>query len=125
MMLARLDALERQGLFVPSELKSSIGEGLDPDLVGEWVVRQPELPLVTYSYEWSFSMLRDAALTTLAALEVSLAHGFLLKDATSFNVLFEGKSIGMTNWLLLIWSCVALDLAALAWLGWRKPKAAT
>jgi SAM-dependent methyltransferase len=85
-----LDALERQGLFVPSELKSSIGEGLDPDLVGEWVVRQPELPLVTYSYEWSFSMLRDAALTTLAALEVSLAHGFLLKDATSFNVLFEG-----------------------------------
>jgi SAM-dependent methyltransferase len=85
-----LDALEREGLFVPADVVESGSEGLDPQQVGEWVVRQPQLPLVTYSYEWSFSMLRDAALRTLAALELSLRHGFLLKDATSFNVVFEG-----------------------------------
>jgi hypothetical protein len=85
-----LGELERQGLIVPSELKPSKAEGLDAAQVGDWIVRQPELPLVTYSYEWSFSMLRDAALTTLVALDLCLAKGFVLKDATSFNVLFQG-----------------------------------
>jgi hypothetical protein len=85
-----LDRLEREGLFAASQLVDARSQGLEPNEVGDSLIKQTELPLVTYSYEWSFSMLRDAALTTLAALEVSLAHGFLLKDATSFNVLFEG-----------------------------------
>jgi hypothetical protein len=85
-----LDALERDGLFLSTEIVESVSEGLDPRQVGDWVVRQPLLPLVTYSYEWSFSMLRDAALATLAALGVSLTHGFILKDATSFNIVFHG-----------------------------------
>ena len=65
------DALEGGGLFVPSELLSSATAGLDPDVVGEWVVRQKELPLVSYVYEWSFSMVRDAALATLRSLEAA------------------------------------------------------
>jgi hypothetical protein len=85
-----LDALERDGLFLPTEIVESRAEGLEPSEVGDWVVRQPQLPLVTYSYEWSFSMLRDAALRTLDALGVALAHGFILKDSTSFNIVFEG-----------------------------------
>jgi SAM-dependent methyltransferase len=87
-----LGELERQGLIVPSELKPSKTEGLDAAQVGDWIVRQPELPLVTYSYEWSFSMLRDAALTTLRAMDTCLEYGFVLKDATAFNVLFEGST---------------------------------
>ncbi len=35
-------------------------------------------------------MLRDAALVTLRALDLCLSKGFVLKDATAFNVLFEG-----------------------------------
>ncbi len=35
-------------------------------------------------------MLRDAALVTLRALESALARGYVLKDATSFNVVFDG-----------------------------------
>ena len=85
-----LEALESSGLFVPSELLSSQSAGFDPDAVGEWVVRQAELPLVSYVYEWSFSMVRDAALATLRSLEACLDKGFVLKDATAFNVLFEG-----------------------------------
>ena len=85
-----LSALERDGLFISSDLTAAEQEGLDPSAVGTWVVRQPELPLVTYNYEWSFTMLRDAATCTLRALEACLDKGFVLKDATAFNVLFEG-----------------------------------
>lgn len=85
-----LDDLEQQGLFVPITIVSSEDAGLVPADVGEYVIRQAQLPLVTYSYEWSFSMLRDAALVTLRVLESSLARGYVLKDATSFNVVFDG-----------------------------------
>lgn len=85
-----LDALTSAGLLIPSTLVDSAASGLSPADVGSQVIRQPELPLVSYSYEWSFSMLRDAGLVTLRALEVCLEKGFVLKDATSFNVLFEG-----------------------------------
>jgi SAM-dependent methyltransferase len=85
-----LERLEREGLFVESELISSRNEGLDPEQVGERIVRQRELPLVTYSYEWSFSMLQAAAIATLRALDLCLEKGFVLKDATAFNVLFDG-----------------------------------
>ena len=85
-----LDDLERQGLFVPVTVVSAESAGLSPAEVGEHVIRQAQLPLVTYSYEWSFSMLRDAALVTLRALDAALAKGYVLKDATSFNVVFDG-----------------------------------
>src|SRR6188768_649107 len=60
-----LDDLERQGLFVPITIVKSQEASLSTADVGEYVIRQAQLPLVTYSYEWSFSMLRDAALVTL------------------------------------------------------------
>jgi len=48
------------------------------------------LPLITYPYEWSVSMLADAAVLTLD-LQIELAQaGFSLKDATPFNVQFVG-----------------------------------
>ncbi len=85
-----LDRLEGEGLFAASQLVDARGEGLEPNEVGESLIKQTELPLVTYSYEWSFSMLRDAAIATLRSLEICLDHGFILKDATAFNVLFDG-----------------------------------
>lgn len=85
-----LRTLEERGLFLPVSLVSAAAEGLSPAEVGDTIVRQPALPVVSYSYEWSFSMLRDAARATLDALDLCLDHGFILKDATAFNVLFEG-----------------------------------
>jgi SAM-dependent methyltransferase len=87
-----IDTLTSAGLLVPSTLVDSANEGLDPAGVGEHVIRQAELPLVSYNYEWSFSMLRDAALVTLRSLDACLEKGFVLKDATAFNVLFEGAA---------------------------------
>lgn len=82
--------LETAGILVPTTLVDSAAEGLSPAEVGQQLLKQPELAMVSYSYEWSFSMLRDAARLTLGALEICLAKGYVLKDATSFNVLFEG-----------------------------------
>lgn len=60
--------------------------GATPDA---WRVIQPEkVPFVSYPYEWSFSMLKDAALLTLNIQKLSLKHGMSLKDASAFNVQF-------------------------------------
>ena len=49
---------------------------------------------ISYPYEWSFSQLKDAALTTLAAHELALDHGMTLKDASAYNVQFvDGKPV--------------------------------
>lgn len=85
-----VDELESAGLLLPSALVPASEAGLSASDVGEWLVRQPLLPLVTYSYEWSFSMLRDAARLTLDVLDRCLARGFVLKDANAFNIVFEG-----------------------------------
>lgn len=50
---------------------------------------QPDLvPFISYPYEWSFSMLKDAALQTLKAQLIALNYGMQLKDASAYNVQF-------------------------------------
>ncbi len=54
------------------------------------VLRHERIPVVTYPYEWSFSMLRDAARLQLDLAQRALADGILMKDASSYNVQFRG-----------------------------------
>lgn len=55
-------------------------------------VLKPEIvPFISYPYEWSFSMLKDAALLTLTIQKVALQFGMTLKDASSYNVQFIGS----------------------------------
>lgn len=54
-------------------------------------LRHDRVPVVTYPYEWTFSMLRDAALLQLDLSRAALAEGILTKDATSYNVQFLGS----------------------------------
>lgn len=51
----------------------------------EVVLEHDRLPFVSYPYEWTFGMLRSAALLQLDLLEQALAEGFVLKDASAFN----------------------------------------
>jgi hypothetical protein len=52
-------------------------------------VIQPNIvPFVSYPYEWSFSMLKDAALATLEIHKTALKHGMVLKDASMYNIQF-------------------------------------
>jgi hypothetical protein len=50
------------------------------------------IPFVSYPYEWSFSMLQDAALLQLDILLTCLPEGLTLKDASSYNVQWCGSS---------------------------------
>jgi SAM-dependent methyltransferase len=54
------------------------------------VLRHERVPFVSYPYEWSFSMLRDAALLELDLLLAALDEGLTLKDASPYNVQFRG-----------------------------------
>ncbi len=56
------------------------------------VLRPRELPFISYPYEWSFSALQEAALLTLRIQRTAMEFGMSLKDASSFNVQFDGVS---------------------------------
>ena len=47
--------------------------------------------MLSYPYEWSFEMLRDAARLQLALTRQALAEGMITKDASSYNVQFVGS----------------------------------
>lgn len=52
------------------------------------------LPFISYAWEWSFQMLKEAALLTLDLQSTALKYGLSLKDATTFNVQFlEGRPV--------------------------------
>jgi SAM-dependent methyltransferase len=54
------------------------------------VLRHERIPFVSYPYEWTFSMLQDAALLQLDLILAALDHDLILKDSTPFNVQFLG-----------------------------------
>ncbi len=76
------DKLTAQGLLVPhTELK---GQGSSDKIV----IEPLEISPITYPFEWSFSMLKDAAVATLRIQEAALEHGMSLKDASAYNIQF-------------------------------------
>lgn len=50
------------------------------------VLKHETVPFITYPYEWTFAMLKDAALLHLDIVEHALENGWTLKDATPYNV---------------------------------------
>ncbi|NVM20239.1 MAG: class I SAM-dependent methyltransferase [Desulfobacterales bacterium] len=58
------------------------------------VIKPELLPFISYPYEWCFSQLKDAALTTLKIQKTSLDFGMSLKDCSAYNIQFsKGKPI--------------------------------
>jgi hypothetical protein len=57
-----------------------------------WVraLEHERIPFVTYPYEWTFSMLRDAALVHLDLLLAALGAGLTMKDGYAYNLAFAG-----------------------------------
>jgi hypothetical protein len=54
-------------------------------------VLKPQLiDFISYPYEWCFGELKAAALLTLEVQRRALSHGMVLRDASAFNVQFEG-----------------------------------
>jgi hypothetical protein len=54
------------------------------------VLRHEVVPFVSYPYEWTFSMLKDAALLQLELLRGALDENLILKDSSPYNVQWRG-----------------------------------
>ena len=54
-------------------------------------LKHEKVPFVSYPYEWPFSMLKDAALLQLGLGRSALQHDLTLKDASAYNVQFQGS----------------------------------
>ena len=56
----------------------------------ELVLEHERIPFISYPYEWTFDMLRDAAELHLDLLLAALQEGLTMKDGYSFNVQWRG-----------------------------------
>jgi|CXWL01.1.fsa_nt_gi ribosomal protein L11 methylase PrmA len=85
------DRLVKKGMLIPHE---TVNENLTGD--DDWyaTLKPEKLQFISYPYEWSFDMLKDAALLTLNILKEAVASGMILKDATPYNIQWhKGKPI--------------------------------
>lgn len=58
------------------------------------VIKPEIVPFVSYPYEWCFSQLKDAALTTLDIQKMALDFGMTLKDASAYNIQYvQGQAL--------------------------------
>ena len=85
--------LQSSGLLVPTQevtTQALTSELALPD--GAIVLEHQRIPFVSYPYEWTFDMLRVAALLQLEIVERSLQRGWILKDSSAYNVQFRGAT---------------------------------
>ena len=80
------ESLVNKGYLIPHEEVET-----EPvDRTQAYKVIKPEpIPFITYPYEWCFSQLKDAALSTLQIQKVAFEHGMTLKDASAYNIQFH------------------------------------
>jgi SAM-dependent methyltransferase len=97
--LADWEALSRTGFFERAQAEGRVvptqrvpGPEV-AEVFGDSAVaalRHERIPVISYPYEWPFSMLRDAARLQLELLRSALAEDMILKDASPYNVQFRG-----------------------------------
>ena len=85
--------LSSVGLLIPHEEVDSVDNlaraGSDSSDAPPLTLRPQQLEFVSYPYEWCFSQLKDAALTTLAIQKAAIAKDMWLKDASAYNIQFH------------------------------------
>lgn len=65
------------------------------------LVEHPRVELPTYPFEWTPAMLADAGRLTLAVQREAWSQGWTLKDASAFNILFDGATPRLCDLLSL------------------------
>jgi len=81
-----LDDAEAGALMMDSDLGAA-AEGIQAPVILE----HERIAFQTFPYEWTPSMLAEAASLTIRLSLALLEEGFQLKDATPFNILFRGS----------------------------------
>ncbi len=80
-------AYMQEGKVIPTNFLENIFK--EKELNCSYLLTHEKISPITYPYEWSFSMLKDAALLTLSLLKDALKSGFILKDGTAWNITFH------------------------------------
>jgi ribosomal protein L11 methylase PrmA len=80
------DKLTKKELLVSHE-ETDVVEKLTEEAF--CVIKPQPLSFISYPYEWSFSQLKDAALTTLQIQKIAFEHKMALKDASAYNIQFH------------------------------------
>jgi len=84
-------ALIKKGMLIPHE---EVDYSPPEPSTAYKVLHPQQLSFISYPYEWSFSQMKDAALTTLALHKHALEFGMALKDASAYNIQFmDGKPV--------------------------------
>ena len=77
--------------IVPHE---EIGENFSGSPDWYKTLKPQRIPFISYAYEWSFDMIKDAALLVLQMAREAMRFGMMLKDATPYNIQWrKGKPI--------------------------------
>lgn len=84
------------GLLIAHE-EIDLGDFCPPGTV--LCLAHPRVPMISYPWEWPFSMLKDAALLHLDVMDMLLPKGFWLRDASAFNVQFDGQDLRLIDTL--------------------------
>ncbi len=85
-----------RGQLVESTLLDHDSVPLPDSVRQEWAgfIEHSRIPVISYPYEWTFSMLQDAALLQLDLVDSAIQEGMTLKDCTPYNVQFlEGQAV--------------------------------
>lgn len=87
------------------------------ETAGRWaaVLRHEPIPFISYPYEWTFGMLKDAALLHLDLMLAALDEGFILKDSSAYNIQWRGAQPVFID----IPSFEALE-SGQPWIGYRQ-----
>jgi hypothetical protein len=58
------------------------------------VIEPDRIPFISYPYEWCYSQLKDAALTTFKIEKIAMEYEMTLKDSSAYNIQFKnGKPV--------------------------------
>ena len=87
--------LKESGFFKTLISKKLLIPHTETSVTEDKIVITPEvIPFITNPYEWSFTQYKHAALLTLQIQKYALSKGFILKDASAYNVTFhKGKAV--------------------------------
>lgn len=85
------DQLVKKGLLIPH---GNLQDNPNGSAEHYKTIRPERIEFISYAYEWSFGMLKDAALLTLQLVKEALAFDMILKDATPYNIQWhKGKIV--------------------------------
>ncbi len=85
--------LQAAGCLISTREVTDAGNTLPAAIRSQWVgfLEHDRVPVISYAYEWTFSMLKAAAQLQLHLVESAVSHGYGLKDATPYNIQFVNR----------------------------------